>query len=498
MIVEKVNESYSIIYGGTSSINGIRNFLRVENPRYLFSKSPWIEKYIGFTKVLGVNKILVYSGHLGILKNFGVEYTDDKPNISESEVDEYLKSVKLPFQPYDYQINNIKLALTNYKMLFRSCTSSGKSLSISLILNFFRLKGLRGVLIVPNINLLTQFKNDIISYGLDDLANQTLLLGDGHTSDFSTCLTITTWQSMTKEVGNLDKLKLDFMICDEAHRMASECTSDIILKSTGTKIKLGFTGTLPEDAAAKMTLIGLFGLPKTIITSSELIDRGLATPVYIKSLILNYNHEDKRKFRTIESYSEQLKFIKEHEQRSSTITKIIRNCYNNGKNTLVLFQHTDHGKDIFRRIVKDIYNIDVSDSDIVGKNSLEFQKKHKILFMNGEQNSSIREQQRNFMEQTEGTILIGNFAIMGTGINIKRLYFLVFASPLKAFTTISQSLGRLMRKHKDKSKSVVIDIVDNFGLRKPGGVFYKQYKHRLTSSYIPEEFSVAETTVDFL
>lgn len=95
-----------------------------------------------------------------------------------------------------------------------------------------------------------------------------------------------------------------------------------------------------------------------------------------------------------------------------------------------------------------------------------------------------------------GSILIAPYPVMSTGINIRNLHTLVFASPLKAFTTISQSLGRLMRKHKDKKESIVIDIVDNFGLRKPGGVFYKQYKHRLTSSYIPEEFDVTETSID--
>lgn len=91
-----------------------------------------------------------------------------------------------------------------------------------------------------------------------------------------------------------------------------------------------------------------------------------------------------------------------------------------------------------------------------------------------------------------GSILIAPYQVMSTGINIKNLHTLIFASPLKAFTTISQSLGRLMRKHKDKKESVVIDIVDNFGVRRNGGIFYSQYRHRLSSSYIPEEFTVKE------
>lgn len=95
-----------------------------------------------------------------------------------------------------------------------------------------------------------------------------------------------------------------------------------------------------------------------------------------------------------------------------------------------------------------------------------------------------------------GSILIAPYQVMSTGINIKQLHVLIFASPLKAFTTISQSLGRLMRKHSDKKESIVIDIVDNFGLRKTSGIFYKQYQHRLSSSYIPEEFSVTETMIN--
>lgn len=499
MNVEKINESYSVIEADKTIIDGIKRLLKAEIPNSHFDKAVQYgikDKYVYFYKTLSQTKILVYNGHLSLLKNYGVCEHNEKSEVSDEEFNDYISSVSLPFTPYDYQLNNVKLALQNNKMIFKSCTSSGKSLSISLILEFFRRKGYKGILVVPNVNLLTQFISDIKSYGLTDLADNTLLLGDGNISDFSKPLTITTWQSMTKEVKNLDKLNLDFIICDEVHRMASECTSDIIIKSVNTKIKLGFTGTLPEDTIAKMTLIGLFGLPKTIITASQLIERGLGTPVYIKSLVLNYNNDDKRKFKCLESYQEQLKFIKEHSKRTDIIVKIAISEFNKNKNLLVLFQHTEHGKDIFKKIINNIYNIDVSDEMIIGKKSLEFQKEHKILFMNGEQSGKIREEQRQFMEQENGVILVSNYQVMSTGVSIKNLHTLIFASPLKAFTTISQSLGRLMRKHKNKTESVVIDIVDNFGIRKPSGIFYSQYKHRLSSSYIPEEFSVKEIVKD--
>jgi hypothetical protein len=49
-----------------------------------------------------------------------------------------------------------------------------------------------------------------------------------------------------------------------------------------------------------------------------------------------------------------------------------------------------------------------------------------------------------------------------------------------------------MRLHESKTEFVVYDLVDDFGFRKPGGIFYKQYEHRKNTSYNPEEFPVKE------
>lgn len=490
--VEKLNSSFSVIHADRERIVRIRNFLKVRIDKFDGVKYPARDNYVHFTKVLGGECIVVYNGHLGLLGSFGIESENNTSGITDDEIEQYLGGIELPFRPYDYQLNNIKLALRNKRMLFRSCTSSGKSFSISVILEFFRRHGMRGILIVPNINLLTQFLDDIKMYGFTDLANQTRLLGNGLKSDFTTCLTITTWQSMSKEVPNIERYNFDFIVCDEAHRMASCYTSDIILKSVNTPIKLGFTGTIPEDPVAKMTLLALFGKPVTIITSKQLIERGLGTPVHIKTLYINYPPDKRSEFKKIQNYGKQLDFIKSCEARNGIITQIAKKCSEKSENCLVLYQHTDHGKNILKELYKSKFGVELCDEFITGKKSFDFQSKYKILFMNGEQSGEIRELQRNFMENNTSVILVGNYACMSTGVNIKRLNTLIFASPLKSFTTISQSLGRLMRKHSDKDFSTVIDIVDNFGVRKPGGIFVSQYKYRVAHSYIPEEFEISE------
>jgi type I site-specific restriction endonuclease len=94
--------------------------------------------------------------------------------------------------------------------------------------------------------------------------------------------------------------------------------------------------------------------------------------------------------------------------------------------------------------------------------------------------------------QKRNNILIASFPILSTGVNIKRLHNMIFSSPMKSFTTITQSIGRGMRLHNDKDEFNVYDLVDNFGVYKPSGIFFKQYTHRKSTSYNPEEFPIIE------
>jgi superfamily II DNA or RNA helicase len=97
--------------------------------------------------------------------------------------------------------------------------------------------------------------------------------------------------------------------------------------------------------------------------------------------------------------------------------------------------------------------------------------------------------------EKQNQIIIANYAIFSTGVNIKKLHSLIMASPLKSYTTITQSIGRGMRLHESKKVFSVYDLVDDFSIRKPSGMFWKQYQHRISTSYNPEGFPIRE--VDF-
>lgn len=498
-MITKLNESYTTIE--SENIKDIYNFLKCERPGAYFEpavqagfKSP----YEFFSKV-NDNKLTIMNGHLGLLKHFGIQEHKEEQEFTSEYINNRFKEIFdiLPFSPYDYQIKCAIECILFKKQMSIACTGSGKSLIIFMIIYFMYLEKKTGYIIVPNINLLTQLYADFGDYIKDEKLKEEFLSaietqGAGNQSSFNSFLTISTWQSLANKRNVLDRT--DFIICDELHRYAADVSSSIVKESTNAKYRLGFTGTIPEDPVQKMMLIGMFNLPKVYIRSKELIERGLATPIKINSLIFEYNNDDKNIFRNLKDYAKQLKFIKEHELRQKFVVNLA--CKLQG-NTLILGSHSEHIKSIFTDIMKIKYpDALVQNKDITGKKSFEFQEQYEIYFINGEDDAKTREQTRLILESHDNAIIVSNYSILSTGVNIKKLHNMIFASPLKAFTTITQSIGRGLRLHESKSVFTVYDLVDNFGIRKPGGIFWKQYQHRLKTSYNPEEFPISERHIN--
>lgn len=532
MRIEKPNESVYCVHGTGTEVLRIIDYLRVQDPKTFFDplyQAGFKSKYVYFTKsTLPTNKrkesILnlqdpkreesvvfpqgVFSFVKALLPEELVKSVEEQQIFSKAEIDEYFTEVlkTLPFAPYDYQELAFKEAVQRQKGIQRMCTSSGKSMTISLLVDFFRTKGLKGILVVPNINLLTQFKNDIRDYNLMDLYDEIQLLGGAdNIKEQKTNFMISTWQSLK----DMPKIEADYIIYDEAHRAAADCSTEIIMKLTNCKFKLGFTGTLPEDPIQKMQVISSFGPPKDYITSAELIARGLGTPLEIQAFLFQYSAKDAEEISRAEIYSKQLAIIKEHKKRSEYINKIVCSVSEKG-NTLVLFQHTEHGKQIFKnallskhpeivndkRFINSKGEFEIPNKFITGKKSFEIQDEFNVYFLNGEDDAKTRENTRKIMEDRDCAILVANYALLSTGVNMKKLHYLVLASPMKSYTTVTQSIGRGMRLHHSKSKFVVIDVVDCLGkTNKPSGVFYKQYAHRKKTSYAPESFPVYETVI---
>ena len=561
MIIQKQNESYTLLISENASdietLQKIHDFLKAEKPdaKYNFKvQRGWESPYNYFTEVKKIKEtnqssqtvMKIMNGHLALLSSYGLNIEQEKSEFTEEEIDRGLDDIigMMPFEPYDFQLKCARDNLLNTKQISLAATSSGKSCIMFMIIYFLYTRNKTGYIIVPNVNLLTQLYEDFSDYfkeeyslERDKFLNCIDKQGGGNQSDFTSFLVISTWQSLMSRRDVLDRA--DFIICDELQKYSAEVASSIIKESANARIKLGVTGTLPEDQMATMMLIGMFGLPKRYIRACELIERGLATPVEIISFIMKYSDSEKRIFNSLPrgQYAKQLAYLKEHEARNKFITDLTCKIYNSG-NTLLLFSHTEHMKLAFTNIMARLYpDVIVENKNITGKKSFEFQKQYGVYLLNGEDDAKTRELTRKILEEKHyviefedstkitlsendsyenvilkdliidssiyikyniknislrNEILVSNYQLLSTGISIRRLFTVIFASPLKSYTTITQSIGRGLRLHPDKKLFRVIDIVDDFGLKKPGGIFWKQYLERQRHSYNSEGYPITE------
>lgn len=555
MIIQKQNESYTLLISETQSdvetLQKIHDFLKAEKPdaKYNFKvQRGWESPYNYFTEVkklkeTGQSVMKIMNGHLELLSNYNLNISPDVSEFSEEEVDsELAKIIKMmPFEPYDYQLKCARDNLLNPKQISLAATSSGKSCIMFMVLYFLYTRNKTGYIIVPNVNLLTQLYQDFSDYFKPEYSKERDKFlegidkqGGGNQSDFNSFLVISTWQSLMTRRDVLDRA--DFIICDELQKYSAEVAGSIIKESVNARIKLGVTGTLPEDPMATMMLIGMFSAPKRYIKACELIERGLATPVAIISFIMKYQDNEKRLFNSLPKgqFAKQLAYLKEHESRNKFITDLTCQIYNSG-NSLLLFSHTEHMKLAFTNIMSRLYpDVQVENKNITGKKSFEFQKQYGVYLLNGEDDAKTRELTRKILEEKhyvieffdsrenitlsendsyEGIplkdliidvslykdiksitlrneILVSNYQLLSTGISIKRLFNVIFASPLKSYTTITQSIGRGLRLHPDKKIFRVFDIVDNLNNKKC--IFYKQYNERKRHSYNSEGYPITE------
>jgi len=218
-IVTRLNESFSYIDADLEVLQEIHNFLKVERDGAYFDplvKAGFKSPYDFFASIQN-KKLLVLNGHLQLLGNFGISEEKQVSDYTELQLDKFLKEIKpkLPFMPHDFQEIAFKESILGVKQINLCSTSSGKSLIISLIAEFFRTNNKKGLLLVPNINLLTQFKGDIKEYLLTDLYADIHIIGGGSTDrHFNNALTISTWQSLVDVPAKLLE-ELDYVVCDE-------------------------------------------------------------------------------------------------------------------------------------------------------------------------------------------------------------------------------------------------------------------------------------------
>jgi superfamily II DNA or RNA helicase len=84
-------------------------------------------------------------------------------------------------------------------------------------------------------------------------------------------------------------------------------------------------------------------------------------------------------------------------------------------------------------------------------------------------------------------IIVASSGCFSTGINIKNIHSIIFASPTKSQIRVLQSIGRGLRKSDNGSRTTVYDISDDFSWKKKKN-YTMQHAIERVKIYAKEQF----------
>lgn len=400
---------------------------------------------------------------------------------SLDDFDEFVESLKLPFKPYDYQIDAVKTAIRDMRRLLISPTGSGKSLIIYMLLRWMHKNNRRTCIIVPSTSLVEQMVSDFKKYAENDDSFDVASLVDRlyskvNTDPFQSNILVSTWQSLITYDESLGK-EWDCVICDEVHLGKSTSIQKILNSATNAPYRIGLTGSLTGEDVHEFILIGSFGLVHRVATTKELQESGQLSDMRIYMLMLRYPKEESvNLYRNIgKDYNTEYKYITTHAKRAL----FVRNLACSSKGTvMVLFDSREHGELLYKLI-----------SEKLGDGN------RKVFHIDGRVKVSTREEIRNAVNSENGAIIVASVGTSATGLNIPSIENVILC-PSKSRVRNLQSIGRGLRLNKGKNRCNVFDLCDNLSYGNHKNYFLNHGMQRY-ALYQQEGFDVVFEEVAF-
>ena len=401
--------------------------------------------------------LLPYVEDFAKKRNYVVDYEDSdyglpqqKNSVDPKEIMSFIESLDLhsrgeKITVRDYQFDAICEGINRKRAVLLSPTGSGKSLIIYVIMRWFLENHDQKVLvIVPTTSLVRQMYTDFEDYSSNDqsfISNDEchVIYSGQPKTNIQENVFISTWQSIYKlPVTWFEQFGIVFG--DECHGFKSKSLTSIMNKSRNASYRFGTTGTLDGTQTHQLVLEGLFGKVFKVTTTKTLQDNETLAPLQILMVVLDYDEEIKKTFGN-KKYHDEIDFIIKDTKRNN----FIRNLALDQKgNTLVLFQFVEkHGKVLF---------------DLI-ESKAEINR--KVFFVSGSTEASDREAIRKITEGQKDAIIVASLGTFSTGINIRNLHNIIFASPSKSQIKVLQSIGRGLRKSDDGKETQLFDIADD-------------------------------------
>ena len=356
----------------------------------------------------------------------------------------------------DYQVEVINNFLQNPQSLQEVATGAGKTIITATLSKITEDYG-RSLVVVPNKSLVTQTEEDYINCGLD------VGVYFGDRKELGKTHTICTWQSL----NILDKKHKDgsavlslaefldgvnTIIIDEVHQAKAEVLKNLLTRNLrNAPIRWGLTGTIPKEKFEFESIHASLGPVIGQVSAKELQDKGVLSQCHVNVVQL----VDLPEFR---DYQSELKYLVTDKKRIEYIGKLLNGVKDSG-NTLILVDRISAGELL---------------QELIPGSS----------FVKGD--VKLKDRKEAYDEINEGTnhVVIATYGVAAVGINIPRIFNLVLIEPGKSFVRVIQSIGRGVRKAKDKDFVQIWDLTSTCKFAKrhltQRKKFYKEAQYPFT------------------
>lgn len=352
-----------------------------------------------------------------------------------------------PWKMRDYQIEAVNTLLDEGNGIMIAGTGGGKTaMTAALALSYERKANLKSIIIVPDKNLTAQTYKEYANFGLD--------VGEysGERKDPDHMHVVSTWQSL-KNMPSLLK-QFQVLVVDETHGAKANELKKLLVEHGKTIVhRFGVTGTLPDHKSDATTVIVGIGPVRYEVPASRLIDDG-----YLAKLQINIMQMK------VELHEEYDEYLKENEDEPDILTypQFLTAFFPDWPSERGFLQTET------RRTNWIVDYIEALSSKEKGNvlclvNGINYGKKLSKLipgsvFIHGKDNMAVRSEAYERFNTEDNFVLIATSQIASTGLDIPRIFNLVFIDQGKSFIKTIQGIGRGLRLAHDKESVHVTDI----------------------------------------
>jgi len=356
----------------------------------------------------------------------------------------------------DYQVEAIRTFISSVQGVQQLPTASGKTILVAALSALVEPYG-RSLVIVPSKNLVTQTEEDYRNLALD----VGVYFGDrketGHIHS------IVTWQSL----ASLDKQDalipfIKDVVClinDEVHSAKAKVLKDLL---TGPfahiPIRWGLTGTVPKEDHEALSLLAAIGPVIGKIHAVDLQERGVLANCHIEIIQTQDDHV------LFPTYDAEHEFLVTDLARLRHIAKLIKMWAASG-NTLILVDRIETGERLIELLPD-------------------------AVFICGETKISKRQTEYKSVQTADDKLIVATYGVAAVGINIPRIFNLVLVEAGQSFIRTWQSVGRGLRRAKDKDHIRIIDLCSSLK-------YSKRHLSKRKSFYNEAQYPHSTTKVQY-